>query len=129
MGNIILNVQHLLCFTKMCFMGEIFDKNSFIFGKKLNALKNFLLMDERKVEMFDLFDPGRFFSCSWKLNISIFMGRIKNNSLCWIALNVCQKQIFISYHNDIRGLLPSQVYLRYFTNIFYFRFIWCNTIS
>ena len=29
-------------------MGEIFDKNSFIFGKKLNALKNFLLMDERK---------------------------------------------------------------------------------
>ena len=48
MGNIILNVQHLLCFTKMCFMGEIFDKNSFIFGKKLNALKNFLLMDERK---------------------------------------------------------------------------------
>ena len=36
--------------TKVCEMGEIFDKNSFYFRKKLNVLKNFLLRVEREVQ-------------------------------------------------------------------------------
>ena len=31
-------------------MGEIFDKNSFILGTKLNVLNNFLLRVEREVQ-------------------------------------------------------------------------------
>ena len=40
---VILNYQHRSSFPKVCKMGEIFDKNSFILGAKLNMLKNFLL--------------------------------------------------------------------------------------
>ena len=39
----------VLCFTKVCEMGGIFDKNSFILETKLNVLKNFLLRVEREV--------------------------------------------------------------------------------
>ena len=45
-----LNVQYRLCFTKLCEMEEIFDKNSFILETKLNVLKNFLLRVEREVQ-------------------------------------------------------------------------------
>ena len=37
---VILKVQYLLCFTKMCEVGKIFDKNSFILGTKIIVLKN-----------------------------------------------------------------------------------------
>ena len=47
---VILYVQCHLCFTKVCEMGGIFDKNSFILGTKLNVLKNVLLRVEREVQ-------------------------------------------------------------------------------
>ena len=46
---VILNVQYRLCFTKVCKIGRIFDKNLFILGTKLNILKNVLLRVEREV--------------------------------------------------------------------------------
>ena len=36
---------------RLCEMGGIFDKNSFILGTKLNVLKNFLLRVEREVQL------------------------------------------------------------------------------
>ena len=42
---VILSVQYRLCFTKVCLMGDNFDKDSFTLGTKLNVLKNFLLRD------------------------------------------------------------------------------------
>ena len=45
----ILNVQYRLCFTKVCEMGGIFDKNLFTLGTRLNGLKNFLLKVEKEV--------------------------------------------------------------------------------
>ena len=47
---VILNLQHRLCSTKVCEIGGIFDKNSFILTAKLNVLKNFLLRVEREVK-------------------------------------------------------------------------------
>ena len=44
-----LSVQYSLCFTKMCQIGRIFDKNPFILGNKLNnVLKNLLRRVEKE---------------------------------------------------------------------------------
>ena len=40
----------MFCFTKVCEMEGIFDKNSFSLGPTLNVLKNFLLRVEREVQ-------------------------------------------------------------------------------
>ena len=37
---VILNVHNRSCFTKVCGMGRIFDKNSFILGMKYSFLEN-----------------------------------------------------------------------------------------
>ena len=46
----ILNVQYCLCFTKVCEMGAIFDKNSFILGMILDVLKNFFSRVEGEIK-------------------------------------------------------------------------------
>ena len=46
----VANVQYRLCFTMVCEIGGISDKNSFILGTKLNVLKKLLLRVEREVQ-------------------------------------------------------------------------------
>ena len=50
--------------------------------------------------LFNLFDPGTFFYCSWDasfLLFFIFMGHVKRNPLCYLASNVWPRRIFISF--------------------------------